>query len=332
MDVDHELTFCSDVAGWLNEMLSARPDLPFSRVKIEQSVRGSRKRRDLTVYDRSSRVAITGEVKRPYMEDGLSPFNEKVVEDAIKKAVKVGAPFFLTWNVNRLVLWKTDQPGMRLEDRSIYDQTVTRVRNATDLAATAFQDDVRRGLAQFIDRAAAAFRGDLPLGRRPLDTFFISVLEAGLERPILTAHHAIERKYSKDGRFKVKLDSWMRDSQEWHLSDDELIQRDNLERAAKFSCYVLVNKLVFYLAMRRRWKQLKVLRVPQNIVHAKGLREIFTNAFNDAMRHSRDYETIFNGDFGDELPFTTDDAVPAWRDLLDSVERFDFTRASFKTV
>ena len=146
MDVDHELTFCSDVAGWLNEMLSARPDLPFSRVKIEQSVRGSRKRRDLTVYDRSSRVAITGEVKLPYMEDGLSPFNEKVVEDAIKKAVKVGAPFFLTWNVNRLVLWKTDQPGMRLEDRSIYDQTVTRVRNATDLAATAFQERCSQGI------------------------------------------------------------------------------------------------------------------------------------------------------------------------------------------
>ena len=103
-----------------------------------------------------------------------------------------------------------------------------------------------------MERAAAAFRGDLPLGRKPLDTFFISVLEAGLERPILTVQHAIETKYGKDGPFKVKLDRWMRDSQGWHLSDDELIQRDNLERAAKFSCDVLVNKIVFSLAMRRR--------------------------------------------------------------------------------
>lgn len=316
----------------MNEILSGRPELPFGHVKIEQSVRGSRKRRDLTIYDRSDGVAITGEVKLPYMSDGISPFNESVVDDAIKKALKVGSPFFLTWNVNRIVLWKTDQPGIRLEERSIHDQTLTRVRDAADLAAPAFQDDIRKGLVQFLERAAAAFRGDLPLGRRPLDTFFIDVLEAGLDRPILTVQHAIETKYGKDGPFKVKLDRWMRDVQGWHLSDDELIQRDNLERAAKFSCYVLVNKIVFYLAMRRRWNKLKLLRLPATVITAKRLHETLGNAFNDAMRSSRDYETVFKGDFGDELPFTTDDAVPAWRDLLNSIERFDFTKLNYDVI
>ncbi|MGP0073965.1 MAG: hypothetical protein ACLPWF_18790 [Bryobacteraceae bacterium] len=45
----------------------------------------------VTVYDRSGGVAITGEVKLPYMADGISPFNESVVEDAIRKAIKVGS-------------------------------------------------------------------------------------------------------------------------------------------------------------------------------------------------------------------------------------------------
>lgn len=332
MAIDHELTFCSQAAGWMNEILSSRPELPFGQVKIEQSASGSNKRRDLTVYDRSGGVAITGEVKLPYMVDGISPFNESVVEDAIKKALKVGSEFFLTWNVNRIVLWKTDQPGIRLEERSIYDQTLTRVRDATDLSSPAFQDDIRRGLIPFLERAAAAFRGDAPLDRKPLDTFFISVLEAGLERPILTVQHAIERRYAQDGPFKVKLDRWMRDTQGWHLSDDELIRRDNLERAAKFSCYVLVNKIVFYLAMRRRWTKLKLLRLPVSVSTAKRLQETLVNAFTDAMRLSRDYETIFKGDFGDELPFTADDAVPAWRDLLDSVERFDFTKLNYDVI
>ncbi len=332
MAIDHELTFCSQAAGWMNEILAARPELAFGEVKIEQSVRGSRKRRDLTLYDRSGKVAVTGEVKLPYMPDGHSPFNEDVVEDAVKKALKVGAPFFLTWNVNRLVLWQTDQPGRRLEDRSIHDQTLTRVRDAEDLTAPAFQDDIRRGIVQFLERASAAFRGELPLGRKPLDTFFIGVLEAGLERPILTVQHAIEKKYAKDGPFKVKLDRWMRDTQGWHLSDDELIQRDNLERAAKFSCYVLVNKIVFYLAMRRRWTKLRLLRLAPAVDDARKLHVALMLVFGDAMKASRDYQTIFQGDFGDELPFVTDDSVPAWRDLLESIERFDFTKLNYDVI
>lgn len=332
MAIDHELTFCSLAAGWMNEVLAARPELAFGQVKIEQSVRGSRTRRDLTIYDRSGGVAITGEVKLPYMPDGMNPYSERVVDDAIKKAVRVGSPFFLTWNVNRLVLWRTDDPGKRLEERSLYDQTLTRVRDAADLSAPAFQEDVRKGLVQFLERASAAFRGELPLGRKPLDTFFISVLEAGLERPILTVQHAIEKAYIKDGLFKVKLDRWMRDTQGWHLSDDELIQRDNLERAAKFSCYVLVNKIVFYLAMRRRWKSLKMLRLAPSVTNAKTLHAALKMAFADAMRVSRDYETVFQGDFGDEIPFAADDAVPAWRDLLGSIERFDFTSLNYDVI
>ena len=332
MSTDHEVTFCSEAAGWMNTILDSRPDLPFSSVKIEQSPLRSRKRRDLTIFDRSGKIAITGEVKLPYMADGMSPFNESVVDDAVSKALKSGAPFFLTWNVNRIVLWKTDQPGVRLEERSIDEQLLTQVRDAKDLSAPAFQEDIRKGLKLFLDRAGAAFRGDVPLGRRHLDQFFVTVLEAGLERPILTVQHAIEIAYGKASTFKINLDQWMRDTQGWHLSDDALLQRDNLERAAKFSCYVLVNKIVFYLAMRRRWPKLKLLKVPSTITEAKRLREILTNSFNDAMRCSGDYETIFRGDFGDELPFTTDDAVAAWRDLLNSVERFDFTKLNYDVI
>ncbi|MEX0701301.1 MAG: N-6 DNA methylase [Planctomycetales bacterium] len=332
MSRDHELTFCADVAGWMNEVFAARPELPFSIVKIEQSAKRSRERRDLTIYDRAEGIAITVEVKLPYMADGHSPFNDKVVDGAVAKALRVGAPYFVTWNVNRLVLWKTDDPGKRLEERSIHDQRITQVRDADDLAAPAFRDAVRRGLTLFLERAAQAYKGELPLGRKPLDTFFISVLEAGLERPILTVQRSIEEKYANDGKFKVRLDRWMRDVQSWHLSDDELIQRDNLERAAKFSCYVLVNKIVFYLAMRRRWSKLKLLRIPSTVTTADRLRELFGTAFTAAMRASRDYETIFRGDFADELPFDTDAAVPAWRGLLDSIERFDFTKLNYDVI
>jgi len=78
----NELEFTADVASWINEMLLKVPIRPFSRAKCEQTGRGSRKRRDLTLLDRDQRPVLTGEVKLPYQKDGGSPYNAVVVRDA----------------------------------------------------------------------------------------------------------------------------------------------------------------------------------------------------------------------------------------------------------
>ncbi len=163
MTTEHELTFCSDAAGWMNQELEVRPELAFTRVKIEQSPKGSRKRRDLTIYDRSDKIAVTGEVKLPYMADGGSPYNESVVEDAFKKAGKVGARFFVTWNVNRLVLWQTDDAGKPLHERHIYDDAFTQVRDEDDLVNPAVQQRILSCLIRFIELESLYYCGALPL-------------------------------------------------------------------------------------------------------------------------------------------------------------------------
>ncbi len=332
MPVDHELTFCSDAAGWMNQELEARPELAFGGVKIEQSTRGSRQRRDLSIYDRSGKIAITGEVKLPYMPDGGSPYNDSVVDDAFNKAARAGARFFVTWNVNRLVLWRTDDEGKPLFERHIYDDAFVQVRDPADLVNPSVQQVIRRGLIRFLERASDAFTGRLPLAKRPLDEFFITVLEAALERPIATIQAAISRRYVQGGHFRLKMDSWMRDTQGWQLSDDELVQRDNLERAAKFACYVLVNKVVFYKALRKRFTSLPNIRVPGRMESAGQLHVAMNGFFLRAMKATRDYETVFEGDFGDTLPFLTDNAVPAWRELLESIDRFDFTQINYDVI
>ena len=249
---DHELTFCAEAAAWMNQVLALNPDLAFEKVKIEQSARKSAKRRDLTIYDRSGKVAITGEVKLPYMADGASPYADRVVDDAFTKAARIGAQYFVTWNVNRLVLWQTNDRTKPLLERNIYEVAITQVRDAGDLENPTVQESIKRGLSEFLSRASKAFKGEAPLTHRPLDQFFISILEAGLDRPILVTLHALVKKYEAGGAFRSELDIWMRDIQGWHLSDDELIRRDNLERAAKFSCFVLVNKIVFY---NKKWNK-----------------------------------------------------------------------------
>ena len=73
----------------------------------------------------------------------------------------------------------------------------------------------------------------------------------------------LEQRYAT-ARGKADLDAWMRDEQGWTLAADAEGIRDNLERAAKFSCYALVNRLVFYEALMKRYgAQLHKLSVPR---------------------------------------------------------------------
>jgi len=331
----HELTFCADAKSWMEQELQGRPELVFGRVRIEESVKGSARKRDLTIYDRQEKIAVTGEVKLPWDADGASPFNEKLVDGAHTKAAKVGAEFFVTWNVNRLVLWRTDDKGKPLYDRHIWDLAITQVRDSDELRNPEVERAVRNGLRLFLERASQAITGQVPLEKRPLDEFFLRVLEAALERPIAFVHRAIIDLYEQRGRFRKEINEWMRDVQEWPISDDAMIQRDNLERAAKFSCYVLVNKIVFYNALRKRYgSKLPILSGRRKIEHqdAADFKSFMEGFFKKAKVATKDYETIFDGDFGDGLPFLSDNAVPAWIDLIQQIDQFDFTRLNYDVI
>lgn len=100
----NEWTFTADVASHINAILRDRPDLRFLSAQVEERGRGSRKRRDLTIYDRHNKIALTGEVKMPDTPEGRSPYQEALVLDAHDKANRIGVEHFFTWNVNKCVL------------------------------------------------------------------------------------------------------------------------------------------------------------------------------------------------------------------------------------
>src|SRR5205085_5906150 len=140
-------------------------------------------------------------------------------------------------------------------------------------------------------------------------------------------------RYEKDKRFQGQLDKWMREKQGWTLSkEDEEIIRDNLERAAKFSCYVLANKIVFYKALRRQFPRLKAMRIPAKTKASDELKALFDDYFAQATKVTRDYETVFQGDFGDSLPCLNEISVESWRDLIEDTEIFDFTQFNYEVI
>ena len=56
------------------------------------------------------------------------------------------------------------------------------------------------------------------------------------------------------------------------------------------------------------------------------------SAFEEAKRVSRDYETVFDGDFGDILPFLEDATVASWREFLREIEGFDFGKIEYDII
>jgi len=328
----NEWTFASDICKTIQGIIAENPSLPFSEAKVEQGSKTGRKRRDLTLYDRESKPVLTGEIKLPDRPDGQSPYAAPLVDDAFDKANARGVEHFFTWNVNRFVLWKTFEAGKLIAERDLEHFNVTSITRSEELSNPGVQTEIRGFLTQFLGRYARIIEGTEPIRSRPLDEKFIRVLESALELPILQTGNSVSGRYSQERRFARDIDAWMRDSQGWLISTDPKILRDNLERAAKFSCYVLANKIVFQQALRRRFPSLRKIRIPESVKTAARLQETLHAAFDEAKRVSHDYETVFDGDFGDSLPFLEDVTVSSWREFVAEIEGFDFGKIGYDII
>jgi type I restriction-modification system DNA methylase subunit len=329
-----EWEFTADVASQINEILRDRLELPFSEARCEERKKGSQKRRDLTIYDRAGNRVLTGEVKMPDKKDGRSPLNEAVVIDAHNKANAIGVEYFFTWNVNHCVLWKTFEQGKPITERHVefFDALPAPVRASDDLLQPRVKEQVKRFLHSFLERCAAILSGDEPMLLLPLDEKFIKVWELALSPLVTKTLYAISERHQKQNGFRARLDRWMRDEQGWTLSNDEEAIRENLERAAKFSCYVLANKIVFYKALRRQFPKMKEMRFPGAIKTGEQLKAKLDDYFAHATKITRDYETVFQGDFGDTMPCLNDAAIDDWSDLLNDTDKFDFTQINYEVI
>ncbi len=331
----NEWEFTADAASWINEFLAKNGSLPFSRAMCEQRSEGSLKRRDLTLLDGYGRVVLTGEIKLPYQKDGGSPYNAAVVQDARAKALRAGTRYFFTWNINECVLWETATTNTSWKDRNYRSWDVTKVQRENDMQHPAVMDAVKKWLAVFLHELAKIIHGKAVIGRKSPDEKFIEALESSLSMPIFSTLEELNRRY-KSPRFKSELDNWMRTYQGWIIYNDPEGVRENLERASRFACYGLVNKLVFYEALLKRYgAMIGKLSVPGHIDTGEALRLHLEGYFAEAIKVTGDYETVFGEDrasIGNRLPFYADAAVPHWVELVHQIHEFDFSKMDYEVI
>lgn len=313
----NEWNFSNNAAHLITEFLKD-PSLaasPIGHAEAELTEFKGAKRLDLVIFgrERTDDPVVTGELKMPWAAEGRTPHNTKVLEDAFTKASKVGALYFLTWNVRRVVVWKTDDEKVPLSERAVYEDELTTepLKSVADLTRASVQNALKLGIKKLVVFLDSLLTGPPKPAYIPLDRLFIGRIEAALYYPVEATIQAITSRSIEEKTFKIALERWMRDEQGWPVGSTTFER--NVENAARFTCYVLVNRLCFYNALRRRYDKLARIDVANSITTGMQLKKKLEQVFRLAEKHTGDYETVFDGDFGDTLPLLSDDAVPEWR-------------------
>ena len=334
MPVD-ERTFAAEIAGWVTEFLNVNRHLPFGRATVEEHVDGSTKRHDFRLYRRfTDEAVLTGEIKMPDSPQGGHPLNGDLVQDTLKKAFQAGVRYCFTWNVRQFVLFDSHMQRVPLPRRHIEGPSdVVDVSVSDDVNRPWARDAIRDFWKRFLERFAALSSGERDFEPSPIDQRFIAWLEAALENPIIHTADTLWDRSTSDSNLKGKLDLWML-SQGWELSSQPERQRQNLERAARLSCYILVTRLVFYQVLRRRFRQMSALSI-DDVETSEQLLEVLDARFEEAVRYSRDYETVFaldRNDLGYTMPFLSPTAPEDWARMVNRIEEFDFSTLDFEVI
>ena len=334
MPVD-ERTFAAEVAGWVTELLNSRPDLPFSHALVEDHVGGTARRHDFRLYMRQTgQPVLTGEIKMPDSAQGTHPLNADLVEDALDKAFRAGVRYCFTWNVRQFVLFDSHIQGVPLAQRHIEGPSdVIEVSVSDDVHQDWARDAIRVFWEHCLEQLAELVQGRRAFEPSPLDRRFISWLEGALEDSIAHTQDALSRLSRVDSELRDRLNLWMV-SQGWELSSQPEQLRQNLARASRLSCYILLTRMVFYQVLRRRFRLMSPLTI-DGVDTPEYLHEVLDARLEEAVYYSRDYETVFvpdSDDLGYAIPFLSPTAPQDWAQLIQRIEEFDFSSLDFDVI
>lgn len=333
----HELQFCSDVSKWADSIFEKTPELPFGSSDIESFGRGSQKRQDFRVYERKEkgrgRLALCGEVKLPGSQQGRSPFDMSLVQDAFDKATAENCRYFFTWNVEHLALF--DRSLWDVE--SMYERCIGEWKLDLELNSPAqlTRPEVAATIRdKFLPKFFADF-GDIWLKRkrdlRPLPAdFWVTVVESHLRGPMgpvreLRDYLDSESAHSK--AFDARLRSWMANEQQWNFNrNDPPSWRDTVDRAARSMAYVLSNRILFYQAVRAR-KNLPELKLPRSANTPEKALDYLHESFQEAVHVTGDYEPVFFPDtqeWAAQTALSGVNSLEAWDRFIRAMYRFNF--------
>jgi hypothetical protein len=318
------------ILQWINQIIKEH-NLPFKRADQEVQVKtvvGKIKYPDIVIWDCSGeKVVCLIELKIPI----ISAYDEELVEDALKKSTDAGIPFFVTWNINKLVLWETFQPGTTLLERRLLHENVLEIKNLRELSKPEVEKTIKSFLGKFLRILQAYYEekiakppGIYVLPKLPPDEILVHYLKTAVDSLYIPVSNNLLVRKEKDANFYGKLVEWFV-GQGWLFEDSE----DDYDRVARQAVYLMINKILFYNILKEKFG-LKEIDV-QNVSKGEDLKMRLQEYFNSGIRINPRYGIIFAADFLERIPIP-DEIVDGFKRLITELNKYDFSKIGYDIV
>jgi len=295
----NEREFQGQVIGWIKNQI-AQGGLPFQNATNDSSLYGLSTVRFpdvLLTLDFECRQPFCGwELKTPK----TSPRDAELLKDAVRKAQTIRAKYFVTWNMQTAIIWRTPE-GTRAavnEKDKVQelgpDYRITDVGDVRDAEKSLLLQDMCARLLRDLDRLYKNEKINLPIA----DTHvFVGLVSNASEQMAGTLEKDINRA-TANKNFNKKLNAWAK------KQGVNKYDQDYRRSLAQQIAYRIIGKVLFYISLRRNRWDLPAMKLPAGNYKAaiKKLRSLFQQALEV------DYQAIFEPEITDEIELSADTA------------------------
>ena len=289
----------------------------------------SRKFLDIVIW-KTALVSPACQIELKDPTKGWSPFDLALVEDAEQKAnLPPTSPFYATWNINELVLWKTYEEGaLSWEDKRKAIYKFVKIKELRDVNDPEVKTKIKDVLRAFLNDLVQFLESKKELPTIPIDEFFINSLGTIVDASYYPIALKTREEFKKDKKFKENLTKWFV-SQGWIAPVTEDI--DAFEKVARQFLYLLLNKIMFYNTLRKNFPSLEPIKIKDEIEEGETLKKDLQRYFEKAEEVTKDFEAIFSYDFLERIPIPKE-VVPSLKSFINGFSKYDFSKLGYKDI
>jgi type I restriction enzyme M protein len=326
---DTEPWFKQRVVELMNNIIGER-GLAFERAEAEQSVLVGRRKYvyfDGVLWKRSGQEAVCEmELKRPHIE--AADFD--LVNNAAQKANAIGAPFFLTWNVRDLWLWRTFQQNVPLLERDCKQWNgIVDVDDVNDLRESHWIK-IEAFLRELLDELDGLYNRKEQFVGLLVDEIFVRKLNSVVNSNYRVYAALISKKCEADRHYYKELRQWTAEHGWTTLLHADFAKTDDgaFDVLGRLAVFLLMNRVIFYKLVRTQHRTLDGMSFT-DVKTGREFERKLRGYFEEVLRI--DFETIFRNDVFDDLR-VPDTSVARLERFVSDLDKYDFSTLNFEIL
>lgn len=317
----NEREFQGQVIAWIKNQIS-HGGLPFKNATNDSSLYGlpTVKFPDvLLTLDFECREPFCGwELKTPETDARDS----KLLKDAVEKAQTIKAKYFVTWNMQNAIIWRTPEKSRatvteQYKIREIPDPRITSVDDIRDPVKALLLEDMCVRLLLDLHRLYEDEKVNLHIADT---TIFVGIVSEASNKMSGSLLRDLHRQRSNRA-FEKKLKVWAT-KQGIGRYDEEYWQALSRQIA-----YRIIGKILFYISLRRSRLELPKFELTKNN-YKQAIKQL-RNYFQKALEV--DYQAIFEPDITDDIELSRQ-TIDVIIELAENLTHWSFELAPLDVI